>query len=76
MPISAVAVSRQDIAVSLPVPKRRMSRALFRLEMIVHSDVVICKNPAPHSGAFSSETIVGQALPSSESGRPRLINDR
>ena len=53
-----------------------MSRALFRLEMIVHRDTVICKKPAPHSGAFSSETIVGQALPSSESGRPRLINDR
>ena len=75
-PSSASAVVSTEKAVSLPVPKRRMSRALFRLETIVPQETIICTSPAPHTGAWMSPIIDGHALPSTESGSPRLMKDR
>ena len=58
------------------MPNLRINLALFRLEMIVQKEISIWINPAPQSGAFRLTVIAGHALPSIESGRPRLMNDR
>ena len=72
-PKRAAAVMSTLNAVTLPVPKRLVSLSLWRLEKIVPSDMIMEMPPAYETGTESSPYIVGQAAPSSESGRPRLM---
>ena len=68
------AVSKTLIAVTFPVPSFLISLSVNKLEIIVQPDITIVKIPAYDKGMFSSSLMIGQADPSSESGRPRLIN--
>ena len=61
------------MAVTLPVPRVRVSRSLCRLERMVPSEMIMERIPAQDTGTPSSGYMVGQADPSRESGRPRLI---
>ena len=70
-PNSAAAVMPTLMVVTLPVPRVRVSRSLCRLERIVPSEME--RIPAQDTGTPSSGYMVGQADPSRESGRPRLI---
>ena len=53
-PKSAAAVIATLTAVTSPVPKRRVSRSLIRLETIVPAAMVIDIAPAYDTGTFSS----------------------
>ena len=75
-PKSAAAVIATLAAVTAPVPNRRVSLSLCRLETIVPSAMIMEMMPAYESGTPNSVFIVGQAEPSRESGRPRLIKAR
>ena len=72
-PNSAAAVIPTLMAVTLPVPRVRVSRSLCRLERMVPSEMIMERMPAQETGTPSSGYMVGQADPSRESGRPRLI---
>ena len=72
-PNSAAAVMATLRAVTFPVPSARVSRSLFRLETMVPSEMIMERIPAQDTGTPSSGYMVGQADPSRESGRPRLI---
>lgn len=61
---------------TIPVPKRRSRRPLFRLETIVLAETVMDRKPAAESGASNSGRITGQAEPRMESGKPRLMKAR
>ena len=61
------------VPVQRDVP-RREGIAKATLEMMVQRDTVICRRPAPQTGAENSCIIVGHALPNTASGRPRLMN--
>jgi len=60
-------------AVTLPVPKREMTRTEKRLETIVPALTVIEISPTALTGIPNSGLISGQAVPRRESGRPKLI---
>ena len=62
-------------AVTRPVPKRAVSLSLIRLDMTVPTDMIMDMIPALENGTPNCGYIVGHAQPSSESGRPRLINE-
>ena len=64
------------MAVTLPAPKRRVNRALCKLDTTVPTAMIMDTMPAYDSGTPNSGCIVGQAAPSSASGNPRLINAR
>ena len=58
---------------SLPVPIRRKSAGVHRLETIVPTLTIIDKSPAAERGAIRSRCIKGHAAPSTVSGRPKPI---
>ena len=63
-------------AVTSPAPKRRVRRSDSRLDTMVPQAMSMEITPAKDRGAPSSRRISGQAEPSSESGRPRLMKAR
>ena len=63
-------------AVTFPVPSAPVSRSLARAEMTVPTEMMVEMPPAQDSGTPSAGYILGHAAPSSESGRPRLMNAR
>lgn len=75
-PIMAPAVMATLTAVTLPEPKRRVSLSLRRLETIEPMVIIMDSSPAKDKGTDSSPYTLGQAAPRTESGRPRLINER
>ena len=75
-PNKATAVIATLTAVTFPVLNLFMILLENRLDMIVPRLIVIAIQPAVGTGAPSSALIAGQALPRSESGRPRLIKAR
>ena len=58
---------------SLPVPIKRISAGVHKLETIVPALTIIDKSPAAERDAFKSSCIKGQAAPSTVSGSPRPI---
>ena len=74
MPSRPAAVISTLTAVTLPTPKRVMSRLEARLDTTVPAETTIEMYPASDSGAPSSACMTGHALPSTESGSPRLMN--
>ena len=58
------------------VPNFRVIRSESMLEMMVHPDIIIEMIPMNEIGTPRSAYMTGQPAPSSESGRPRLINAR
>ena len=62
-----------EMAVSLPVPRRRMSGAVARLETMVPAVMIVVMTLWAATGAPRSAYMTGQAEPSSESGRPSEI---
>lgn len=75
-PRIAAAVKPTDAATSLPVPQRRTSFAMARLETMVHALMSMLSALCAATGAPSSGYITGQADPSSESGSPSETNVR
>ena len=75
-PKSATAVSATLPAVTLPVPRRLLSRSLARLETMVPAEMIMDTAPAQDRPAPRGWYMLGQAAPSSASGRPRLMNAR
>ena len=69
-PRMAAAVMATEQAVSLPAPRRRMSGAVARLEMMVQAVMIIVMALWAATGAPRSAYMTGQAEPRSESGRP------
>ena len=65
-----------DDAVTLPVPSAVLRRSLQRLEIMVQAEIIIETTPAQESSAPRPSYMLGQAEPSTASGRPRLINAR
>ena len=64
------------MAVTLPVPSFLVSRSLCRLDTTVPRETMMETAPAQDMGTPSSAWITGQAEPSRESGRPRLMKER
>ena len=58
-----------------PVPNRRITRVLSRLEITVPQEMIMEITPAKDRGTPRSRWMAGQADPKRESGRPRLINE-
>ena len=75
-PNSPSAVSAVLAAVTAQVPNFLVTLSETRLEIIVPPDIVIEIMPIYDTGTPSSACITGQPEPSSESGRPRLMNAR
>ena len=75
-PKRAAAVMATLTAVTSPGPKRRVTRSLARAEMTVQADIIMDIIPAKETGTPSWGYMLGQAEPSRESGRPRLIKAR
>ena len=75
-PNSATMVMATLAAVTTPVPKRRVSRSLCRLETIVPAAMIMEITPAQLTGTSSCWYITGQAAPSRPSGNPRLMKAR
>ena len=75
-PNSATAVMATDAAVSLPVPRRRTSLSVMRLDTMVPRQMTTDIVPARETAAPRSECMAGQAAPSRPSGSPRLTNER
>ena len=63
-------------AVTRPAPKRRVSRSLWRLEIMVPMEMTTDTAPAREMGTPKPPYMLGQAEPKRESGRPRLMKDR
>jgi hypothetical protein len=61
---------------AVTVPVENLARILLdkKLDMIVPIHIVIERYPATATGASNPARMTGQALPSSESGSPRLMN--
>jgi hypothetical protein len=76
IPISAIAVIHTLTAVVKPVLKRYIILLLKKLDIIVPQETVKDKIPANERGTPNMGYNVGQAVPSKESGKPRLINAR
>ena len=74
-PKSAAAVIPTLIAVTQPVPIVRISLALKRLEITVPKAIVKDSIPAYEIETPKSSYMLGQAEPSIESGKPKLIKD-
>ncbi|MNV82600.1 hypothetical protein D3C71_1763450 [compost metagenome] len=72
-PVNAPAVITQLTRVTFPVPKRRSTDPLIRLDTIVPAATIINNRPAVSSGAPKSTCMTGHAEPSKESGSPKLI---
>lgn len=75
-PSRAAAVIATLMAVTLPVPRRRVSRSLCKLETTVPTAMIMERIPAYEMGTPNSGCIEGHAAPSRASGRPRLIKAR
>lgn len=75
-PRIAAAVRPTDAATRRPVPQRRTSLAVARLEAIVHALMSMLSALCAATGAPSSGYMTGHAEPSSESGRPSETNVR
>jgi len=75
-PYSAVAVSAQLAALTLPAPNRRVILSLHKLETAINAEISMDITPAADTGAPSTGYIAGQADPNSESGNPKEINDK
>lgn len=73
-PNRARAVSRTLRAVTRPAPSLLVSRSANRQETMVPPAMIMVMIPAKETGTPSSPCITGQAEPTRESGRPRLIN--
>ena len=59
--------------VTLPVPKRRVSLSLIRLDATAPAEIIINTTPAREMETSNSEYIIGQAEPNNASGRPKLM---
>ena len=75
-PKSAAAVMATLTAVTSAVPKRLVIRSDRRLDTMVPAAMIMEITPAKESSAPKSRRMTGQAEPSSESGRPRLMKAR
>jgi hypothetical protein len=75
-PNSATAVRATDAAVSLPVPRRRTSVSVMRLETMVPRQMTTDIAPASDTAAPRSACMAGHAAPRRPSGSPRLTNAR
>ena len=75
-PNNAAAVIATDTVVTRAVPKRWITRSAARLETIVQALISIASVPAPVMVEPISSNMLGQALPSRESGSPREIKAR
>ena len=75
-PSSATAVTATLPAVTRPVPRRLLRRSLARLDTMVPAEMIMDTAPAQERSAPIGPYMLGQAAPSSPSGRPRLINAR
>ena len=75
-PKSAAAVSSTLMAVTLPVPSLRVSASLISAETTVPTAIIMDITPAYETGTPNCTYMLGQAEPSSASGRPRLMNAR
>ena len=75
-PSSAAAVRQTLSAVTSPVPSFRVRRSLFKLETTVPAEMSMKMTPEADSGTPSSAWAIGQAEPSSESGRPSEMKAR
>ena len=75
-PNRAIAVVRTLIAVTSPAPSFLVILSESKLDTTVPAEIIIETIPAYDSCALRSVTIIGQAEPSKESGKPRLINDK
>ena len=64
------------MAVTLPVPSARISRSLCKLDTTVPRAMMVEMTPALDTGTPNCACMLGHAAPSSESGRPRLMNAR
>ena len=60
--------------VTIRVPSLCVSRSDSRLDTIVPPEMTIDTMPMNDTGTLSSACMTGQPEPSSESGRPRLMN--
>lgn len=74
-PSRAKAVMATLTSVTRPVPNRRMTRVLIRLEITVPQETIIEMTPAKGRGTSRLFWMAGQAEPNRESGRPKLIKD-
>ena len=70
---SETAVIVTLIAVTKPVPNFLVNLSLKRLDITVQAQIIIDIMPAKDSGTSNCARITGQAAPSSESGKPKLI---
>ena len=75
-PNRAAAVMPTLTAVTFPAPRARVSRSLWRLETMVPPETTMDTIPAKDTGTPNCPYMDGQAAPSRESGRPRLMKDR
>jgi hypothetical protein len=75
-PLSAKAVIATLISVTLPVPNLLINLALKKLDITVPPATIIEIIPAYEMATDKSLYIAGQAEPSSESGKPRLMKER
>ena len=75
-PISPSAVSATLIAVTSPVPSLLVSAFEKKLAIIVPTDMIMVITPADDIETPKSTCIIGHAEPMSESGSPKLMNDR
>jgi hypothetical protein len=60
----------------LPVSKRLIILPLNKLDIIVAAETIIEMTPAEESETDKSLYISGHADPNTESGNPKLINDK
>ena len=74
MRYSPLQVRAMEKIVTLYVPKRRMTCWLIIEATMVHSEMKTFTIPAMDTGTPRSRCIIGQAVPSTESGRPSEMN--
>ena len=58
---------------TLPAPNRKVIRSDSNADTMVPAEMVMEMPPSQETGAFKSVPIVGQAAPSTASGKPRLM---
>ena len=75
-PKSPSAVSVTLIAVTSPVPSLLVNEFEKKLEIIVPTEIIIVIMPADDIDTLKSACIIGHADPMSESGSPKLMNER
>ena len=75
-PKRAMAVIATLIAVVFAAPSLLVILSLAKLETIVPKAIMADTIPAKERGTSKSTNIDGQAEPSIESGKPRLIKDK